>query len=255
LVHKIRKRKPRCGGKKLFKELENKFTLYDLKLGRDAFFDILRANNLLIRKRKKRINTTMSFHWLRKYPNLIENWEAITPNQLWVSDITYVETALEVTYLSLITDAYSRKIVGWHLSSNLKAEGSIKALNMALTKEKPKGKLIHHSDRGIQYCSNAYVKILNKKNIKISMTQSGNPKENAIAERVNGILKEEWLNDLVLDDLHDARKKIKNIIKIYNTERLHTSIDYLTPEQAHKKNGKIKRQWKTYYKKRKVCSV
>ena len=249
LVTKIRKRKPRCGGRKLYIELKKDLISLNIKLGRDGLFDILREHEILIKKRKTRIITTMSFHWLRKYPNLIKNLELTSANQLWVSDITYIETATQIGYLSLITDGYSRKIVGWNLSSSLKAEGAIKALDMALFYEQLAKEMIHHSDRGIQYCSEAYVKKLKQNNISISMTQNGDPRENAIAERVNGILKDEWLNDLVLADLDEAREKIKEIINIYNTERLHMSLDYSTPEQAHQKQGEIKRCWKIYYKK------
>lgn len=249
LVLKIRERKPRCGGKKLYKELEKDFALHGFKVGRDAFFDILREHNLLVKKRKNRTKTTMSFHWLRKYSNLIKDKNITCANQLWVSDITYIVVASGVLYLSLITDAYSRKIVGWYLSVDLKSYGSFEALKMAIRNENITKELIHHSDRGVQYCSNVYVELLQKNNIFISMTENGDPRENAIAERVNGILKDEWLNDLVLIDLEEARAKIEEIINIYNTERLHLSLDYLTPEQAHQMQGEIKRTWKSYYKK------
>ena len=255
LVSKIRKRKPRCGGRKLFIELKKDFILHTIKIGRDAFFDILRKQGLLIRKRRIRIITTMSFHWLRKYPNLIRDLKPTLANQLWVSDITYIETATGVVYLSLITDGYSRKIVGWYLSSDLKSYGSIKALEMALSNEQLTKDLIHHSDRGVQYCSENYVLKLKENNILISMTENGDPRENAIAERVNGILKDEWLNDLVLSNIEVAREEIKEIIYIYNTERLHMSLDYSTPEQAHQKQGEIKRRWKTYYKEQENSSA
>ena len=255
LVLKIRKRKPRCGGKKLYKELQKDFTLHKFKIGRDRFFDILREYNLLVKKRKNSTRTTMSFHWLRKYSNLIKDIEVTSANQLWVSDITYIVIASGVVYLSLITDAYSRKIVGWYLSVDLKTYGSLNALRMAIDNEQPAKGLIHHSDRGVQYCSAAYVEILQQNNILISMTENGDPRENAIAERVNGILKDEWLNDLVLANLTKARAKIEEIINIYNTERLHLSLDYLTPEQAHQMQGEIKRSWKTYYKEQKSCSL
>jgi len=249
LVIKIRKKQPRIGGRKLYKLLKESFVKHKFKIGRDAFFDILRENNLLIKSRKKRrIITTMSFHWLRKYPNLTVNFTATSSGQLWVSDITYIETATAIGYLSLITDAYSRKIIGWYLSETLKASGSVKALNMALSQEELSEKLIHHSDRGIQYCSNDYVKILRKNNITISMTENSAPRENAVAERVNGILKDEWFYDFVLNDLKEARIKLEEVVAIYNAERPHMSIDYLTPEQAHNMQGEIKRAWKSYYK-------
>lgn len=253
-VSKVRHLKPRCGGRKLHIELKKDFISRGIKVGRDAFFNILRDNNLLIKKRRTQC-TTMSFHKFRKYSNLIKDLEILSSNKLWVSDITYIQTAKEVVYLSLITDAYSRKIVGWYLSDNLTALGSVRALQKAISTEELKSGLIHHSDRGIQYCSNAYVKILKQNNISISMTENSDPRENAIAERINGILKDEWLKDLVLEDLEDAREKIEAIINIYNTNRLHMSIDYLTPEQAHQMSGEIKKCWKSYYKNEAKCSL
>lgn len=221
------------------------------QIGRDAFFDLLRENNLLIRRRRYKAKTTDSNHWLHKYPNLIRELTPESANQLWVSDITYLETGEGFKYLFLITDAYSRKIIGWSLADTLEAKHAIKALHMALW-QLPEGTqdLIHHSDRGVQYCSEAYVKVLKKRGIKISMTENGDPLENAIAERVNGILKTEWIYDMNPDQL--TVTKIKRIIDIYNTYRPHESIDMMTPEEAHKVQGVLKRHWKNYYKKRPV---
>lgn len=177
-------------------------------------------------------------------------------HQIWVSDITYIRYCQDQhAYLSLITDAYSRKIVGYYLSNNLTTEGCIKALKNAL-QQLPKGnKLIHHSDRGCQYCSFDYVALLKDNNIAISMTQSGDPLENAIAERVNGILKDELLEEAFID-LKTARESIQAAISIYNNIRLHSSIDMHTPQQAHQMNGEFKRRWKTYYcKKRKEVEM
>jgi len=248
-VLKIRKIQKRLGGRKLFHMLERFIQEHHISIGRDAFFDLLSERKLLVRKRKRRKPiTTFSDHWMRKYPNLIEGFYPTAPNQLWVSDITYIVLVNCFAYLSLITDAYSRKIVGFYLSMDLSAEGCIKALNMALSNNPVLGKLIHHSDRGSQYCCSDYVKILNDIYIKISMTQNGDPKENAIAERVNGILKDELLEKVYLD-YKQAVKAVSVAISTYNHQRPHGSIDYLTPFEAHFRSGELKRRWKNYYSK------
>ena len=176
-------------------------------MGRDAFFNLLRSHGLHVRKRKFRAVTTNSFHWLHKYPNLIKGLSPERPNHLWVSDITYINTDNGFLYLYLVTDAYSRKIIGWHLSDNLGSDNAILALFMAIS-QLPANctEIIHHSDRGIQYCSLKYVKILEDHGIKISMTENGDPYENAIAERVNGILKTEWLYDMNLHDYAESKE-------------------------------------------------
>jgi len=248
-VLKIRKIQKRLGGRKLFHKLKRFIQEHHISIGRDAFFDLLSERKLLVRKRKRRKPiTTFSDHWMRKYPNLIEGFYPTAPNQLWVSDITYIVLVNCFAYLSLITDAYSRKIVGFYLSMDLSAEGCIKALNMALNNNPVLGKLIHHSDRGSQYCCSDYVKILNDIYIKISMTQNGDPKENAIAERVNGILKDELLDKVYLD-YKQAVKGVAVAISTYNHQRPHGSIDYLTPYEAHFRSGELKRRWKNYYSK------
>jgi putative transposase len=248
-VLKIRKIQKRLGGRKLFHMLERFIQEHHISIGRDAFFDLLSERTLLVRKRKRRKPiTTFSDHWMRKHPNLIEGFYPTAPNQLWVSDITFIVLVNCFAYLSLITDAYSRKIVGFYLSMDLSAEGCIKALNMALNNNPVLGKLIHHSDRGSQYCCSDYVKILNDIYIKISMTQNGDPKENAIAERVNGILKDELLDKVYLD-YKQAVKGVAVAISTYNHQRPHGSIDYLTPYEAHFRSGELKRRWKNYYSK------
>lgn len=233
----------------MFHKLERFIQEHHISLGRDAFFNLLSERKLLVRKRKRRKPiTTFSDHWMRKYPNLIEGFYPTAPNQLWVSDITYIVLVNCFAYLSLITDAYSRKIVGFYLSLDLSAEGCVKALNMALNNNPVLGKLIHHSDRGSQYCCSDYVKILNDIYIKISMTQNGDPKENAIAERVNGILKDELLDKVYLD-YKQAVVGVSVAISTYNHQRPHGSIDYLTPFEAHFRSGELKRRWKNYYSK------
>jgi transposase InsO family protein len=217
------------------------------RIGRDAFFDLLRKHGLLVRKRKTRVVTTNSYHWLHKYPNLIREFVPLRPNHLWVSDITYIKTETRFLYLFLITDAYSRKIIGWRLAETMEAKHAVQALLMAINQLPADNmELIHHSDRGIQYCSFKYVGHLQKHNIKISMTENGNPYENAIAERVNGILKSEWLYDIPLKNYIQANKVIKPVIYTYNSERPHSSIEWLTPQEAHSKAGELKRLWKSY---------
>ena len=246
MVLEQRKKMPRLGGRKLLEILEPRFP-EELKLGRDSFFNFLREHRLLVRKRRRKVYTTNSSHWLRKYDNLIKDFISTAPSQLWVSDITYIETKDGFAYLSLITDAYSRKIVGWSLGDTLEAKHSISALKMALKQRTESANLYHHSDRGIQYCSDGYVKLLRKHNIQISMTENGDPLENAIAERV-GILKGEWLNDLKLKSKIQAENQLKKIIYTYNHFRPHGSINMLTPYKAHLQSGLLQRRWKNYYK-------
>jgi len=244
-----RENNPGIGCVKLHMILRKVFTDIDDFPGRDAFTDLLKQNDLMVRmKRRKRYKTTYSNHNYRKYPNLIKDIVASRPNQIWVSDITYIETAEGVCYLSLITDAYSRKIVGWALGETLEAIYPINALNMALSGlNGTKERLIHHSDRGCQYCSYAYVALLKEYGIDISMTQSGDPLENAIAERTNGILKSEWLYKMEIKTKHECKALIDRIILFYNNERPHMSIDYLTPSEAHSTTGVLERRWKNQY--------
>ena len=195
-VLRIRQHHRHMGGRKLYEKLQPFFLEHQIKMGRDALFDLLAANNLLVKRRKRRITTTQSFHWLRKYPNLIKDFEPGGVNQLWVSDITYWKIQTGYIYLSLITDAYSHKIVGYHVAETLDAIETLQALKMALSaNEGNLDSLIHHSDRGSQYCCSSYVKQLQDYGVKISMTENGAPYENAIAERINGILKQEYLDD------------------------------------------------------------
>jgi putative transposase len=247
LVEKERKLMPRLGGRKLLVRIQPRLS-EELYLGRDAFFAFLREEGLLVRKRRYRIRTTYSNHWLHKYPYLIKDFIPEKAHQLWVSDITYIETREGFCFLSLVTDAYSRKIIGWELGTTLEAKHSVKALQMAIN-QLPKGthKVIHHSDRGVQYCCNDYVKLLNKNHIQISMTENGDPRENAIAERINGILKDEWLNQIILKSKEDALRQIEQIIWVYNNDRPHSSLDMNTPEYAHTQTGPFKKHWKNYY--------
>ncbi len=218
--------------------------------GRDAFIELLRKNGLMVRlKRRRRYRTTDSNHHYRKYPNLILEVVPSRPNEVWVSDITYVETLEGVCYLSLITDAYSHKIVGWAVGPTLETLYPLEALRMALSTidEYTASRLIHHSDRGCQYCSNEYVSELKKHGVSISMTQSGDPLENAIAERANGILKVEWLYKMTLATRDECRSVLMRIIDFYNTQRPHMSIGMQTPEVVHGQTGEQQRRWKNHY--------
>jgi transposase InsO family protein len=233
MVHRIRKDMPRLGGRKLI-HLIRQSSAGQLATGRDGFYDLLRRNGLLIRRRRNRVVTTHSFHWLRKYPNLIRGLTASRPNQIWVSDITYIKTEEGFLYLFLLTDVYSRRIMGWQLADNMESENAVIALRQAI--ENANGKVqgtIHHSDRGMQYCSGDYVKILLNNQMKISMTENGDPYENAIAERVNGILKDEWLYEMQLKNQKQTMEILNQIIALYNENRPHLSLKYQTPETVY----------------------
>ena len=247
LIGQERKLMPRIGGRKLLNKIQDRLP-EELQLGRDLFFDFLREYGLLVRRKRYRAKTTFSNHWLRKYPNLIKEFTPDGPHQLWVSDITYVETAQGFAYLFLITDAYSRKIIGWSVSDTLEAQHAVSALHMALS-QLPAGirNVFHHSDRGVQYCCDKYVKLLEKNHFQISMTENGDPLENAIAERVNGILKTEWIYDMKFKTKIEVKEEVNRIITIYNNDRPHSSLDMLTPIQAHNHSGTLKKHWKNYW--------
>lgn len=236
------------GGRKLYELLEPFMLEHQIKMGRDALFDLLSANHLLVKRRKRRVHTTNSFHWLRKYPNLIRDLVPKKSNQLWVSDVTYWKTEVGYLYISFITDAYSHKIVGYQVAETLEAVASVKALGMALSGLKqPVERLIHHSDRGMQYCSSDYVKILQDHDIQISMTENGDPLEKAIAERINGIIKDEYLDCYPVKNIMQAKELLKQVVQLYNNERPHMSIG--NKSQVHQTNQKINKLWKNYYPK------
>ena len=245
MVLEIRKEQPRIGTRKLY-FLLNK-SLKDLKIGRDKFLNILRANHLLVIPKRAYHVTTNSHHRFRKHENQILDLEIQRPEQVWVSDITYIGKRENPFYLSLITDAYSKKIVGYNVADNMNTESTLIALQRALKQRKNKElPLIHHSDRGLQYCANAYQNLLLKKKIKCSMTQNSDPYENAVAERINGILKQEFFIDNFNQTLPITTSLVKNAIEIYNEKRPHYSNYMLTPNQMHKQN-KIK--MRTYKRK------
>lgn len=243
LVNAIRKDQPKLGTRKLLSIIQNDLIEHQIKMGRDALFDLLASHNMLVRRRKRTPQTTFSRHWYRKYDNLLKDFICSGPHQLWVCDITYISIGEDYVYLALISDGYSRKIVGYNLSENLSTESCITALNMAFLQLPEEYNLIHHSDRGIQYCSMAYTNLLSKKSILISMTQNGDPYENAMAERLNGILKQELLKKKY-QSYQEAKTEIDIAVKIYNEKRPHLSCDLLTPERAHAESGILKRHWK-----------
>jgi transposase InsO family protein len=248
LVRQVRKDFPRMGGRKLLIYHRPQFEAMDIHIGRDSFYEMLYRNFLLIRRTRNRKKTTYSDHWMHKYPNLISGYTPEAPNRLWVSDITYIETDRNFAYLSLITDAYSHKIVGWNLAPTLRASNALAALKMAVRDLRGKHpELIHHSDRGSQYCCGSYVNMLTRHKIKISMTESGDPRENAIAERMNGILKTEWLNEKKGVSWKENASFVCKIIDLYNHQRPHQSIGYMVPATVHQTGMKTERMWKKYY--------
>ena len=243
------------GTRKMLEEMAVFLSNHHFKIGRDAMFDLLADRGLLVTKRKRRGPvTTLSKHRFKKYPHIVRDFIPIAPNQLWVSDITYIHLHEGFAYLSLITDAYSRKIVGFCLSRDLSARGPLAALKMALSSNPLRYGLIHHSDRGVQYCCDEYVKLLEHHEVKISMTEKGDPLENALAERVNGILKQELLEEVFVD-YETAQREVAVACSTYNHLRPHGSIDNLKPAQAHQLSGTLKKRWTNYWQKNKGKEV
>ena len=246
LIAELRREMGKMGGRKLWHEINR---VYPGAISRDKLFDILDRHHLKVNRRKRAVRTTWSASWLHQFPNLVKDMVLTASNQVWVSDITYIETASGFVYLHLVTDAYSKKIMGWCLSPNLHAEATIKALQMAIrTAGCDLTGLIHHSDRGCQYCCEKYVKLLQDNGVLISMTQDSDPRDNAIAERVNGILKTEWLYDDHFNGFQDAYIRVAQVINLYNNKRPHLSLNYQTPAQAYLETGAQVRVWKNYYK-------
>ena len=226
---------PRLGTRKLYYRLERQFKAAGIKIGRDALFAFLRSEHMLIKPKRAYHKTTNSKHWLHKYPNLLKNKKVVRPNEVWVSDITYIDTKTETGYLSLITDAYSRKIVGYHLHDSLHTEGVAAAMQMAVKHERINQPLIHHSDRGLQYCSAQYQQLLTKNKIIPSMTDGYDCYQNALAERINGIIKGEFLS-IKPTDINQARTMIQQAVNLYNHRRPHLALNYQTPNNVHKKS-------------------
>lgn len=233
LIRPRRRLQSREGGRKLYKAIKSDLEKMALKVGRDKLFDILRKHDMLVKPRRSYVRTTNSRHGFNTYLNLVEEFEPTGINQLWVSDITYIRTVEGFLYLALITDAYSRKIVGYDISDSLELEGALRALRQALRSLPADHSLIHHSDRGIQYCSHAYVNELRKRGIRVSMAAKGNCYENALAERVNGILKQEYYLDQTFKMKPLAKIACKQAVRLYNGYRLHMSLDYQIPDNVH----------------------
>lgn len=249
-VHLFRKEQPRCGTRKLLVMLKPFFEKYHISIGRDCFFELLRKNKLLVRKSKRSTHTTNSKHHFHRYADLAKDFTPLKAHELWVCDITYIPLKDRFAYLFLITDAYSRKIVGFHVSDDMKVTSAVVALKKALAQKPIETIVIHHSDRGIQYCSTEYVALLQQHYALISMTQNGDPYENAIAERVNGILKTELISSSY-DDIDKAALSISRAITIYNFRRMHSSLNYQIPNDVHAQKGAQIKRWKNYYWQRK----
>ena len=252
-VKEIRKVNPAMGTRKLQVMLHDFMMEYQIKMGRDALFDLLAENYLLVRRRRRKVYTTNSRHWLRRYPNLVRDLEITRVNQVWVSDITYLKTRKGYVYVSFITDACSHKIMGYNLAENLETVNTLKALQMAIELSlKLSGSLeglIHHSDQGLQYCSGQYVELLKNHGIQISMSDKGEPLQNPIAERVNGIIKHEYLFYNDLENKQFVNELLDKSVLAYNFVRPHLSCSMLTPDQAHQFNQPLKKLWKNYYRK------
>jgi len=225
---------PRLGGRKLYFLLKSTLDARGIKLGRDGFFDYLREHRLLVEPVKRYTKTTHSKHWMKKHPNRLEGQEIKRAEQAFVSDITYVETDEGVHYLSLVTDAYSRRIMGYEVSDNMRAESVVKALRQAARQRQTRKSLLHHSDRGLQYCSSIYQQELKRHGIMPSMTDGYDCYQNALAERVNGILKQEFLL-YKCRNLHELKGVVRESVDIYNRLRPHLSLDMKTPEEVHNK--------------------
>lgn len=246
MVKAIRKRMPRLGTRKLYVKL--KARLEALGVGRDRLFEILRVNHLLISPKRQYHVTTDSHHRFRKHQNLVEDMEIARPEQLFVADITYIGERDNPMYLSLVTDAYSKQVMGHDVSNSLAATGAMKALQKALRNRKYENSLlIHHSDRGVQYCGDDYQQLLKENQVKCSMTEQYDPYQNAVAERVNGIIKQEFLNGIIVKDIKLMKKIVAESIDIYNQERPHLSCHMLTPKQMHQQQ---ELKMKTYKKKK-----
>ena len=234
MIDEQRKLLPRLGGKKLYHQIQPDLEQKGIKMGRDKIFKVLNYYDMLIKPRRRYIQTTMSKHWLRKYPNLYKQQVLTRPEQVWVSDITYIKTDEGNCYLNLVTDAFSRKIMGYAIADSMDTASMKKAFEMAISKRKyHQYPLIHHSDRGLQYCSGEYVQIAVDNNIQMSMTEQSDPYENALAERMNRTLKEEFGLGQILKTKQQAMNLTKEAINLYNNYRPHLSLQMKTPDQSH----------------------
>lgn len=253
LVKEIRTSQYRVGSKKLYLDIKPTLEKEGIKLGRDKFHNILKERNLTIKPKRKYKTTTNSRHYFYKYRNRIKNLVINRPEQVFVNDITYIKVKNKYAYLFLTTDAYSKKIMGWSINYTMKVDDGIKAIKMAIKNRTYQGKVFHHSDRGIQYCSPRYIKYIEKKNFIPSMTEDLHVYENAIAERVNGILKQEFDIDCGFASLKEARAVIQYSVFIYNNKRRHNSLHNLTPNFVHFNPGIKIKTWSKKAKKSKFA--
>lgn len=234
LVDKERKLLPRVGTRKLHYLIKEELDRQGIRFGRDKLFDLMRLNDLQIKPRRRYVQTTMSKHWLRKWPNRIKNTSVTSIDEVWVSDITYLKTEEGNCYLNMITDAYSRKIVGYAVADNMETESMIEALRMAAANRKNKDRpTIHHSDRGLQYCSKEYALLTSQNNIQLSMTENGDPYENALAERMNRTIKEEFGMDKILKNRQQIKELVAESILLYNQKRPHLALNMKTPDMVY----------------------
>ena len=256
-IRQVREKDPGIGGGKLWRMYRNAFG-GEHSVGYNRFYDIIEKYQLKVRKRRRRVRTTDSGHGLPLYPDLVKGLIPLRPNQLWVSDITYMPVCRDARtgeydfcYLSLVTDYYTKEIIGWCVGETLEARFAVKALKTALGRlqGKPAPGLIHHSDRGVQYASFAYTDILKANDIGISMTECGDPRDNAVAERVNGIIKNELLMGMDFKSVKEVRKALKVAIDFYNNERPHMSLEWKTPAEAARCTGELKKKWTSYREK------
>jgi putative transposase len=256
LIKPHRKIMDRMGTRKLYDKIKPGLELRSIKLGRDSLFRLLREERMLVKKRKNYVRTTQSYHRFMCHPNRIKEITINRPEQVWVSDITYIKVANDHYYLSLITDAYSKRIMGYELGDSLKTVHCENALKRAIkSRSYPDKELIHHSDRGFQYCSDRYVSKLKESNIEVSMTTKYDPYENAIAERVNGILKDEFGVGECFPDERTARYEIGRSIRVYNDYRPHMSCRMLTPNQAHLQGKYELKRWRRKFSTRDISLV
>jgi putative transposase len=238
LVDGERKILSRLGTRKLYYQIKDRLKAWNIKFGRDQLFSLLGKYRMLVVPKRKYVQTTMSKHWLRKYPNLVKDMKVDQPDQIWVSDITYLKTDEGNCYLNLVTDAYSRKIMGYSIADNMEAVEMKKAFQMAIkNKETGNTKLIHHSDRGLQYCSAEYTSIAKANNISISMTENSDPYENALAERMNKTMKEEFGLGRTLPSRNLAIQLVQEAVYLYNNYRPHLSLKMETPEYFYKQKS------------------
>ena len=243
MIQTERKILPMLGGRKVYHQIKPAMQMASIKMGRDKLFRLLGDHNLLIKPKRRYVTTTNSKHWLRKYPNIIKDVEITRPEQVWVSDITYIKTDEGNCYLNLVTDAFSRRIMGYSIAQNMNTEEMKKAYDMAVCcRIYPDEPLIHHSDRGLQYCSSEYVKISTDNNIAISMTENGDPYENALAERMNRTLKEEFGLGRRLPSRQQAFRLAAEAVDFYNQRRPHLSLKMNTPDNVHLQKSRLQEQ-------------